>query len=554
MSFTTEQPYYDYIIVGAGAAGCIVANRLSKDPSVRVCVLEAGPPDKSLFIKMPAGFVKMVGNPRYTWNFPTEPTPFTGGRAVPLIQGKTLGGGTSINGMAYNRGQPGDFDAWEASGNPGWGYRGLLPYFRALENRQRGDAEYRGSDGPIPVNDVVWDDPLCHAFIDAVEATGTPRNSDINGFVQAGVSFSQANIHQGRRVSAAAAFLDPIRQRPNLTVVTNALVSRILFQERQAIGVALDSGEQIRCRKEVIVCCGAINTPRLLQVSGIGAASLLDELKVPQVLVLPGVGANLQDHYMVQIVARGKGFISINQAARGLRLWREALRWSLKRPSLLGLPVALVHYFMKSGFEQGDADLQGIFTPASHLTGETGHLDDCIGMTCAVWQHRPLSRGYVRARSTDMSIAPVVQPNYLDHEQDRCVLLRGCAMVRQILAAPALKPYVEEELSPGASVDTPEQWLAFAARTGSTVFHPVGTARMGPSSDPDAVVDHTLRVHGLQGIRVIDASIMPTLTSANTAVATMALALKGADLILNSQVRPVASDCELHPERIVWPA
>ena len=551
MPLTAEpEAIYDYIIVGAGAAGCIIANRLSRDPSVRVCLLEAGPRDNHPFIKMPAGFIKMVSNPRYTWNFPTEPTPLTGNRAVQLIQGKTLGGGTSVNGMAYNRGQPRDFDEWAAAGNEGWGYRDLLPYFKELESRQGGDTEYRGSQGPIPVTDVQWDDPLCHAFIDAVEGCGTPRNADTNGFVQAGVSFSQVNIHEGRRVSSAAAFLAPVRERRNLTVITDALVRRILFRDRCAVGVVLQGGDEIRCRREVILSCGAIGTPRLLQVSGVGDAGLLAELKVPQVMALPGVGANLQDHYMVQIVARGKGFTSINQRARGPQLLWQALRWSLGKPSLLGLPVALIHYFMKSGLGQGDADLQGIFTPASHLTGESGGLDACAGMTCAVWQHRPLSRGHVRARSTDMSIAPLVQPNYLAHEQDRQVLLKGCRMVRQILAHAALQPFVEEELAPGREVTTDQDWLDYAARTGSTVFHPVGTARMGPASDPHTVVDDTLRVHGLAGLRVIDASIMPNLTCANTAAATMVIALKGADLILRNQPRSIA---RVDAKSIAWP-
>ncbi|WP_110948841.1 GMC family oxidoreductase [Pseudomonas bohemica] len=541
---------FDYIIVGAGAAGCVVANRLSEDPAVSVCLIEAGPPDHNLFIKMPAGFIKMVGNPRYTWNFQTQPTALTGDRAVNLLQGRTLGGGTSVNGMAYNRGQAHDFDEWAAAGNAGWGYKDLLPLFMDMENRQGGDPLVRGSKGPLAITDVCWEDTLCSAFIDGVVECGTPRNSDTNGQRQEGVSFSQVSIKDGRRVSSSSAFLQPVLHRKNLQVMTDTLATRVLMEGKKARGVSVQQDVRsfsMMARREVILSAGAINTPRLLQVSGIGDTALLENIGVKRVHHLPGVGQNLQDHYMVQIVARGKNFTSINQLARGPGLLWQGLRWSLKKPSLLGLPVALVHYFMRSGLSQGDADIQGIFTPASHMTGSDGQLDQCAGMTCAVWQHRPISRGFVAAVSASMHDAPLVQPNYLAHEHDRRVLLEACRKVRAILASQAMRPYFEAEMIPGVEISSDEQWLDFACKTGSTVFHPVGTARMGPATDPYSVVDDTLRVHGLEGLRVIDASIMPNLTSANTAAATMVIGEKGARMILCAQAPSnAASGCALH--------
>ncbi|EPA99410.1 GMC family oxidoreductase [Pseudomonas sp. G5(2012)] len=529
---------FDYIIVGAGAAGCVVANRLSEDPTVTVCLIEAGPPDNNLFIKMPAGFIKMVGNPRYTWNFQTQPTALTGDRPIDLLQGRTLGGGTSINGMAFNRGQAQDFDEWAAAGNAGWGYKDLLPLFMDLENREGGDPLVRGTKGPLPITDVRWDDPLCSAFIDGVVECGTARNADTNGQRQEGVSFSQVNIKDGRRVSSSSAFLQPVLHRKNLHVLTDTLATRVLMQGKEALGVTLQRNERcfsLMARREVILSAGAINTPRLLQVSGIGDKNLLEKIGVKLVHHLVGVGQNLQDHYMVQIVARGKNFTSINQLARGPGLLWQGLLWVLKKPSLLGLPVALVHYFMRSGLSQGDADIQGIFTPASHMTGSDGQLDEYAGMTCAVWQHRPLSRGFVAAVSDCVHDVPLVQPNYLAHAFDRQVLLEACKKVRAILASQAMRPYFESELAPGSEISSDEQWFDFVCKTGSTVFHPVGTARMGPASDAGSVVDDTLRVHGVTRLRVIDASIMPNLTSANTAAATMVIGEKGARMILSAQ-------------------
>ncbi|WP_421793733.1 GMC family oxidoreductase [Hydrocarboniphaga effusa] len=531
-----QKQVFDYVIVGAGAAGCVLANRLSADPAVSVCLLDAGPDDKHFFIGLPAGFVKILGNDRYVTHYPTEPTTYTAGRSVSLTQGKTLGGGTSVNGMAYNRGQKTDFDEWAAQGNPGWSYADLLPLFRDLETREGGDPEYRGSKGPLAVTNVVWDDPLCRSFINGAVQSGIPINADTNAAAQAGVTFSQVNISKGKRVSSSSAFLKPIRSRRNLQVLTDTRATRVLFEGKKAVGVrCMRDGVamEIGARCDVIVSAGAIATAQLLQVSGIGDAQLLGNIGVPIVHELPGVGQNFQDHYMVGVVARGKDCVTINQMATGPQLWAQVARWLVGQPSILGLPVALIHYFARSGLSQGDADIQGIFTPASHMTGGDGALDRHAGMTCAFWQHRPLSRGHVSARSANMLDMPVVQPNYLQHEHDRQVLLAACKTTRRILESPAMKPYFDAELAPGPGVRSDDEWLDFAYKTGSTVYHPCGTAKMGPASNRMSVVDPaSMRVHGVEGLRVIDSSIMPSVTSGNTAAATMVIGEKGARLML----------------------
>ncbi|HEM7838864.1 GMC family oxidoreductase N-terminal domain-containing protein [Burkholderia multivorans] len=541
----TDDGIFDYVIVGAGAAGCVLASRLSENPETRVCLLEAGPEDRSMYIGMPAGFVKVSGNARYTWNFATEGTAQTAGRSIALLQGKTLGGGTSVNGMAFNRGQRTDFDGWASQGNPGWSYHDLLPVFRDIESRDGGDPDFRGRNGPVAVTDVKWDDGLCRAFVDGAVECGIPRNADTNGERQEGVTFSQVTIKNHRRVSASSAFLRPARRRGNLRVVTEALATRVLFEQKRATGVVYQRGNalrQVRARCEVIVACGAINTPRLLQVSGVGDAQALRDIGAQLVHHLPGVGANLQDHYMALLIARGRNFRSINQFARAPQVWWQALRWTMGMPGILSLPVALVHYFFRSGLTAtGDADVQGIFTPASHMTSASGTLDKEAGMTCAVWQHRPLSRGYVKARSTQMSEAPLVQPNYLDHEIDRQILIAACRKTREILTSDALKPFFETEMLPGNAVQSDDEWLDFIRQTGSTVFHPVGTAKMGPATDATSVVDSSLRVHGLQGLRVADSSIMPSLTSGNTAAISMVIGEKAARLILANRTKKHAA-------------
>jgi choline dehydrogenase len=534
-----EASEFDYVIVGAGAAGSVLASRLSEAPQTTVCVLEAGPSDRALYITIPAGFTKVVVDPRYTWDFLTEPTKMTGGRAIHLIQGRVLGGGTSVNGMAYNRGQSRDFDAWAEAGNPGWSYRDLLPIFMALEDRQDGDPAYRGKGGPLKVTDVAWDDVVLRAFERACVAAGVPRNPDYNGPRQQGVAVTQANIAGGRRVSASSAFLRPAARRPNVSVRTGVLATRVLLENGVAVGVVCraDGAETVvRARREVILSAGAINTPRLLQLSGIGRPEWLQAAGIPVAHALPGVGANLRDHYMVSLVAKGKNYRSINERATGVRLWLEVLRWMAGRRSILGLPVALLHYFLESGVVPGDCDIQGIFTPASGSFDKYGKIGTEAGMTCAVWQHHPRSAGYVRLSGPAAETAPLVQPNYLGEEVDRQVLIAACRRTRALLGSAEMASYFDVEQIPGKAVESDDEWLDFARTTGSTVFHPCGTARMGPVGDLGAVVDAALRVHGIERLRVVDASVMPDIPSANTAASTMVIGAKAAELIRSSEM------------------
>ena len=529
---------FDYVIVGAGAAGSVLSGRLTEDPGVTVCVLEAGPPDNHPYIHVPAGFIKMLFNPKYTWQFKTEPGEGTAGRQIPTTQGRTLGGGSSINGMVYNRGQPADFNNWAQRGNRGWGYADILPYFKRGERRiGLADERVHGRDGNIPVTDMDWFHPVCTAFMDGAVGMGLPRNADYNDGEQEGVGYFQRAIHKGWRRSAARMFLHPAKARGNLEVRTDARAEKILFDGKRATGVQyvndLDRSTRrtVHARREVIVSSGTVNTARLLQVSGIGAASLLGELGVPVVHELRGVGENFRDHYSVRLVARVKNIRTMNEMSKGLALAGQMARWATGRPSILALTPSLVHWFWKSDESMDLADMQGVFSPASYKDGFVGLLDDFPGMTCGVWQHRPESIGYVRARSADVFTDPIIQPNYLADSMDRRVLVAGMKLARRLLQSPELAPYYDREELPGTDIQTDDELLDFARRYGSTAYHLIGTARMGPATDPSAVVDDQLRVHGMQGLRVVDASIMPNMPSSNTYASTMMIAEKASDMI-----------------------
>lgn len=543
MAAAREAEIFDYVIVGSGAAGSVVANRLTEDPGTTVCVLEAGPPDYHPFIHIPGGFIKMLFNPRFTWQFKTEPGEWTGGRPIPTTQGRTLGGTSSINGMIYNRGQRADFDNWAQRGNRGWGYADVLPYFKRSERRigpvsgKTGDDElpdeFHGRDGNLYVTDIDWQHPLCDAFIDGAVGLGMPRNPDYNGLSQEGVGYFQRVIYRGRRRSAARVFLAPAKARGNLDVRTNARATAILFDGRRAVGVRyVQGGERtVRARREVIVSSGTINTAKLLQLSGIGPAAFLQGLGIPVVHDLAGVGENFRDHYAVRLVARVKDVTTINELARGPRLGGEIAKWALGRPSILALSPSLVHVFWKSDENLSAADLQGVFTPASYKEGFVGMLDNFPGMTCGIWQHRPDSAGHVRLRSADASADPIIQPNYLTDEGDRRALLGGIRLARRLLQTPPLQRWLDGEALPGPAAQSDDELLDFARRYGSTCYHLVGTARMGPASDPSAVVDDELRVHGIEGLRVVDASIMPNMPSANTYASTLMIGEKASDMI-----------------------
>ncbi|AUA56149.1 Alcohol dehydrogenase [acceptor] [Achromobacter spanius] len=530
---------FDYVIVGSGAAGSILANRLSADGAT-VCVLEAGPPDNSPFLHIPAGFIKAVFNKKYAWQFSSEASAQTHGRRVPIPQGRTLGGSTSINGLVYNRGQAADFDHWASLGNPGWSYADVLPYFKSMERREGGDDRFRGRQGELPVTDIDWIHPLCEAFIAGAVEQGLPRNPDYNGADQAGVGYFQRTISNGWRMSTAKCFLKPAMARKNLDVRTYAQATRVLFEGTRAVGVAYchpahpKRVRAVRAGREVIVACGAINTPKLLQLSGLGPADLLRQHGIAVVRDLPGVGENLSDHYSVRIVARVKNSKTMNELVKGFSLAGQISRWMMKRPSIMALSPSLLHYFWKSTPELTAPDLQGVFTPASYKEGYVGVLDDFPGMTTGVWQHRPDSRGQVRIRSADPLQDPLILANYLQDERDQVTLVRGIRLARRLLQSQALVPFSDGEALPGPLCESDSELLDFARRFGVSSYHVNGTARMGPAGDPYAVVDAQLRVHGVQNLRVIDSSVMPCMPSANICAATMMIGNKAADLIKNA--------------------
>jgi choline dehydrogenase len=532
---------FDYIIVGAGSAGCVLSKRLAADRKHSILLLEAGPSDRNLYIHVPAGYVKNLLNKKLTWGFVSAPVPGAGNRCISLPQGKTLGGSSCLNGMIYNRGQRGDYDSWAQQGNAGWSYDDVLPYFRRSEHRTAGDANYRGQGGPLTVTDPVVDHPLCAKFVEAAKALGIPEVEDYNSSVQDGVGRFQFTIDlsgpRAWRRSTARAFLHPAVKTGHISVRTEAYVSRILFEGKKAVGVQYTEGangspKEVYARREIIVSAGALNTPRLLQISGIGDPEHLTTIGVPVVAPLKGVGANLADHYGVRVAAKVKSIRTINERGRGVPLLWEIAKWVVGAPSILGIGPSLMRMFTRTDPQLEHPNLQMWFTPASYTEGIPGFLDYYPGMTCGGWKQRPESRGWVRAVSTDIHVQPEIQPNYLSTESDRrdTVVLLNTA--RKILSSQSFSQYFVEESFPGRDVRNDDEILTFARERGGTSYHHVGTAKMGPSHDPYAVVDDRLRVHGLHGLRVVDASIMPSITSSNTNAPTIMIAEKAADMIL----------------------
>ena len=530
---------FDYVIVGAGTAGCILANRLTACGKYTVCLLEAGPPDWNPMIHIPAGFMKTIANPSVNWLYQSEPCTGTNGRTIPMPRGKVLGGSSSINGLIFNRGQKMDFDVWAQKGNRGWSYDDVLPYFRRYESHEDSpDASYRGQTGEMTITDLKWRDPLCEAFIKGAESIGIPRNPDYNGAYQEGTSYVQRTSTGKLRMSAARAFLKPARKRQNLRVITNAHATKILLDGKRAIGVAYNRGgangrpDQVYAGREVIIAGGTINSPQLLQLSGIGSAKLLNDLGIKVAHDLAGVGENLRDHYGARLTARAKNVNTINELAHGPKLVGEIVKYFLGRRSILELGPTLVYCFWHSDEMIRNADLQISFTPASYNEGKQAKLDKEPGFSLAAWQQRPESLGYVRARNKNPFEKPQIQPNYLSHEEDRRVLLAGIKVSRRLMNTEALAPYFDYEGYPGVHIQNDDELLDVARQRSTTLYHLMGTCRMGTETDPTAVVDDKLRIHGLQNLRVIDASIMPSMPSANLNAAVMMIAEKGADMVL----------------------
>ncbi|MDH3453107.1 MAG: GMC family oxidoreductase N-terminal domain-containing protein, partial [Gammaproteobacteria bacterium] len=462
---------FDYVIVGAGTAGCVLAARLTEDSDTTVCLLEAGGRDNKPMIHIPAGFMKLLSDPDVNWLYHSEPIAGTDGRRILMPRGKTLGGSSSINGHIYNRGQRHDYDTWAQLGNRGWSYAQVLPYFKRSEHRTDGDDTFRGRHGPMTVNDLYWSHPLCEAFMDGAERHGIPRNSDYNGADQLGVSYSQVLINKGRRVSAARGFLHPALKRPNLDVRIKAHASEVLFDGKRAKGVRYSRAGRstdVAARREVILSGGAVNSPQLLQLSGVGSPDWLRSVGIEVRHSLPGVGENLRDHFAPRYTARVKNVSSINSLARGLRLVGEIAKYFAGRQSILSLSPSNVYLFCKSDTSLDHGDLQMVFSPASYKEGVYGQLDELPGMTIGVWQQRPESTGFVRIQSADPFAAPAIQPNYLADQFDQQVLLRGMRLAHDLFHADPLMPYFEADLLPGHKPASDDEWLHFARHYAST--------------------------------------------------------------------------------------
>ena len=529
---------FDYVIVGAGSAGCILANRLTADGKNTVCLLEAGPPDWNPYIHIPAGFIKTLTNPNVNWLYESEPSHWTGGRNIAVPRGKTLGGSSSINGHIYNRGQRMDFNSWAQRGNQGWGYADVLPYFRRCETRIGGEDTFRGRDGNMTVTDLNYSHPLCETFMDGAAELGIPRNPDYNGERQEGISYVQRTANKGRRMSTARAFLKPAKSRANLTLRTRAHATCLLLEGKKAVGVAYAKGGrggrtvEVRASREVILSGGAINSPQLLQMSGIGPGELLRSLGIDLVHDLPGVGENLRDHYAPRFSGKIKNSRTINELSSGFNLVGEAAKYFVGGKSILSLSPSMVYGFWHTDPGSKSNDLQFIFTPASYNVYVHGMLNDYPGFTVATWQHRPESKGYVRAKTADPFDKPTIQPNYLTHETDQQVTIKAMKLSRALGETEAMKPFFDGWEYPDADLRSDDELLDAARHVGNTTFHVMGTCRMGPESDTTAVVDDQLRVRGMEKLRVIDASIMPAMVSANLNAATMMIGEKGADLVM----------------------
>jgi choline dehydrogenase len=530
---SSEALEFDYVVVGAGSAGCVLANRLSADGRYSVLLLEAGPKDNNLWIHVPLGYGRLFKEKTVNWMYQTEPEPGLDGRTIFQPRGKVLGGSSSINGLLYVRGQHEDYDRWRQHGNSGWGFDDVLPYFKKAENQERGADDFHGAGGPLPVSDLVHADPLSAAFIAAAAETGIPVNPDFNGASQEGAGFFQTTTRRGRRASTAVAYLRPARGRRNLQVETSALAQRILFDGRRADTIEFRQAGVLRtarARKEILVSSGAYNSPQLLQLSGVGPAELLRQHGIDVVLDAPGVGHDLQDHMQVRVVMRCTQSITLNDVVNSpVRRILAGARYAAFRKGPLTIAAGTSGAFFKSSPRLATPDIQIHFLPFS--TDKMGErLHSFSGFSASVCQLRPESRGSLRIRSADPTMAPEIRINYLSTEVDRIANVEGLKVLRRILQAPALRPYVMQEVDPGAKVSTDEELLNYCRARGSTIYHPTSTCRMG--SDPLAVVDQSLRVRGLEGLRVVDGSIMPDLVSGNTNAAIIMIAEKASDMIL----------------------
>ena len=523
---------FDYIVVGAGSAGCPVANRLSADPQNRVLMLEAGPRDRNPWIHIPIGYYRTMTS-KLSWGYHTAPEDSTDGRPLLWPRGRVLGGSSSINGLLYLRGQRQDYDHWRQLGNEGWSYEDVLPFFRKAENQERGADEFHGVGGPLSVSDIRDEREICSAFIDAADEAGIPRNDDFNGADQEGAGHFQTTTANGRRCSAAVAYLKPVRKRPNLRIETDAQVLKIRFDGKRATGVEYRQNgrdHHVDVAGEIVLAGGAVNSPQLMQLSGVGPADHLRDLGIDVVLDSPGVGRDLQDHYQARMIYELNRPLSVNDDVN--RLWRKiwtGMRYALFRQGPMTFGAGHVGVFMKVLPESATPDAQIHFIPFSAVK-LGGKLHPFSGITASVCQLRPESRGEVMIDSADPLAHPRISPNYLATDYDRRIMVEGLKKLRTITRAPAFARHVKEEREPSDAVTTDDGLLDFVRKTGTTIFHPTSTCRMG--NDPMAVVDDRLRVRGIDGLRIADCSIMPTVVSGNTNAPAIMIGEKCAAMML----------------------
>jgi choline dehydrogenase-like flavoprotein len=531
MNTPQDQIEADFIVVGAGSAGCAVAARLSEDPATRVLLLEAGGEDRNRWIHIPLGFGKTFADPSVNWCYETEPDPGAGDRRVFWPRGKVLGGSSSINGMVYIRGQAEDFDHWRQLGNTGWSFDDVLPYFKRAEHQTRGADAFHGTDGPLCVSDVPDRHPICEAFIRSAVELGFARNDDFNGASQEGVGYHQTTTRNGRRCSTAVGYLRPAMQRSNLQVMTGALTEKIVFDGRRATGVIFRRDGRVvtaRAGREVILCGGAVNSPQLLMLSGIGPREHLTELGIPVLHHLPGVGQSLQDHYSAPIKLKCLMPITVNDVMQSnVRKVKVGLQYMMFKNGPLAMATSPAALFARTRPELASPDIKCSISPFSAERPQDG-LHPWSGFTMIAYQLRPESRGQIKLKTANPADPPAVYPNYLATDTDQRAIVAGLKLCRRLLANPHLQRFIESEFLPGPAVQTDEQLLDFARRRGGTVYHPTSTCKMG--NDPMAVVDPELQVHGVEALRVADASIMPTVVSGNTNAATIMIGERVADM------------------------